>query len=134
VKIFLDTNIFLDLLFARAGYDEALRIIEAVESAKFEGYLLDITLLNIDYVAKKQRKEIRNFLELINSTFTICGADNEIIEQALLLNHTDFEDSVQLISAIGCGCEVLVTNDKDFPTHPLIEILDPHTFIKNNLQ
>ena len=134
MKIFLDTNIFLDLLFARAGYDEALRIIEAVESAKFEGYLLDITLLNIDCVAKKQRKEIRDFLELINSTFTVCGADNEIIEQALLLDHTDFENSVQLISAIGCGCEVLVTNDKDFPTHPSIEILDPHTFIKNNLQ
>lgn len=112
MKIFLDTNIFLDLILGRDGAKEAVLIMNAIEKQLFEAYLLDITLLNIDYVAKKQVKDIRAFLSLVNETMNIVGANNKIIAEALQIENDDFEDSVQYVSAKNSGCTLVVTNDK----------------------
>ncbi len=50
----LDTNIFLDLILKRDDYNSALIILNAIEKRVFEGVIADITVLNIDYIAKKQ--------------------------------------------------------------------------------
>ncbi len=114
MKIFLDTNIFLDLIFKREDYNEAVLIFNAIEKQIFEGFVLDITLLNIDYVAKKQVKDIRAFLSLINKNMSVIGANNEIIDEALHLDNNDLEDNVQYISAKNIGCTLIVSNDKNF--------------------
>jgi len=67
MKIFVDTNIFLDLILKREKFHDALLIFNAIEKKLFEGIILDITILNIDYVAKKQVKNIKDFIKLINS-------------------------------------------------------------------
>ena len=58
MKIFVDTNIFLDLILKREKFHDALLIFNAIEKKLFEGIILDITILNIDYIAKKQVKNI----------------------------------------------------------------------------
>lgn len=54
MKLFLDTNIFMDMLFERDNGIYAKQIIQLIQDKTHEGYVADITLLNIDYVAKKQ--------------------------------------------------------------------------------
>ena len=130
MKIFLDTNIFLDLLFKRELYKEALEIIDGVGYGRWRGYILDITVLNIDYVAKKQMKNIQEFIQLLSATFTIVGADNAIIDEALALENSDFEDSVQVIVAKNLACDVIVTNDKDFVQNSEIEVLSSKQFLE----
>ena len=63
MKIFVDTNIFLDLILKREKFHDALLIFNAIEKKLFEGIILDITILNIDYIAKKQVKNINQILE-----------------------------------------------------------------------
>ncbi|WP_187647549.1 type II toxin-antitoxin system VapC family toxin [Nitrosophilus labii] len=130
MKLFLDTNIFLDLLFKREFYNEALEILNTVEKGEFSGYILDITILNIDYVAKKQLKNIKEFIKLLSDTFEIVGADNEIIQKALSLENEDFEDSVQYIVAKNLNCDVIITNDKGFIKSGNIEILSSKQFFE----
>ncbi len=130
MKIFLDTNIFLDLLFKRELYKEALEIIDGVGYGRWRGYILDITVLNIDYVAKKQMKNIQEFIQLLSATFTIVGPDNAIIDEALALKNSDFEDSVQFIVAKNLACDVIVTNDKDFVQNSEIEVLSSKQFLE----
>ena len=114
MKIFLDTNIFLDLILKRKFYEEALIVLNAVERSLFEGVILDITLLNIDYIAKKQVKDVRQFLVVINNLMTVQGADNENIGDALDIENNDLEDSVQYIIAKNNVCDLIITNDKNF--------------------
>ena len=83
MKIFVDTNIFLDLILKREKFHDALLIFNAIEKKLFEGIILDITILNIDYIAKKQVKNIKDFIKLINSSFSIVGISNEMISKAL---------------------------------------------------
>jgi len=130
MKIFLDTNVFLDLLLKRELYNEALEILDGVANGRWSGYVLDITVLNIDYVAKKQMKNIEEFIQLLSDTFTIVGADNAIIEEALSLENSDFEDSVQYIVAKNLACDVIVTNDKNFVKNSEIEVLSSKRFLE----
>ncbi len=129
MKIFLDTNIFLDLILKRKNYKESLLILNGIEQKKFKGYVLDVSLINIDYIAKKQVKNIKNFLNLINNIFKVVGANNKIIKEALNIDNNDFEDSVQYTSAIENGCDFIITNDKKFYSDVEINIVSSVDFI-----
>jgi len=114
LKIFLDTNIFLNLLLKRDGYEEAMMILNACNQNIFRGFVCDITLLNIDYIASKQVKNIRDFLKIVNETFTIVGLDNAMFEKALNINNSDLEDNAQYICAKENNCFLIVSDDKTF--------------------
>ena len=44
---------------------DSLAVLDACLDGIFEGYICDITLLNIDYIASKQSKDVKKFLELL---------------------------------------------------------------------
>lgn len=114
MKLFIDTNIFLDLLLKREKYKEALQIFGAIEQQKFEAVILDITILNIDYIAKKQVKDLKEFLKIVNRLFKVVGGSNLNIKKALELDNDDLEDNLQYICAKDSKCEVIIANDKKF--------------------
>ncbi len=114
MKLFLDTNIFLDLILKREGYQESTLILNAIEKTVFDGVVLDITILNIDYVAKKQVKEIKDFLVLINSLFEVVGASNKTIKEALAIPNNDLKDNLQYVCAKHSKSEIIISNDKNF--------------------
>ena len=114
MKIFVDTNIFLDVLLQREEANNSTIVLNAIKEGLYEGLVLDITLLNIDYIAKKQSANVKDFLRLINQYFGVMGTNNKHIEEALNLEHNDFEDTVQFVCAKHEKCSFIVTNDKDF--------------------
>jgi len=128
MKIFIDTNIFLDLILKREFYNEALQILNVVSENIYSGVILDITLLNIDYVAKKQVKDIRDFLQLVNDIFEIVGADNLLISKALKIKNIDLEDNLQYLLAKENNCKIIVSNDKNFYKND-IEVLSSVEFV-----
>jgi predicted nucleic acid-binding protein len=133
MKLFLDTNIFLDLILKREQFDKALLIFNAIESRLFSGVILDITILNIDYIANKQVKDVKEFLKLVNKHFEVVGAFNEMIEQALKIDNKDLEDNLQYLSAINSKCEIVITNDKSFYTKD-IETVSSSEFVQRYLK
>jgi predicted nucleic acid-binding protein len=133
MKLFLDTNIFLDLILKRERFDKALLIFNAIESRLFSGVILDITVLNIDYIANKQLKDVKEFLKLVNKHFEVVGATNEMIEQALRIDNKDLEDNLQYLSAINSKCEIVITNDKSFYTKD-IETVSSSEFVERHLK
>ena len=132
MKIFLDTNIFLDLLFKREGFAESALILNSCHESIFQGFVSDITLLNIDYIASKQAANIYDFLKLLNDTFTIIGFDNEMFDLALKIDNNDLEDSVQYICSKYSDCEIIITNDKNF-YRGNIKVMGSKEFVKEYL-
>lgn len=133
MKIFVDTNIFLDLILKRENFDKALLIFNAVEKQLFMGVILDITILNIDYIANKQIQDVKEFLNLINIKFEIIGASNNMIEKALKIDNKDLEDNLQCIAALESHCDLIITNDKNFYTNDLL-VLTSNDFVKKYLK
>lgn len=132
MKIFVDTNIFLDLILKRENFHDALLIFNAIEKKLFSSFILDITILNIDYVAKKQVKDIKEFIKLINASFSVVGISNEMISKALEIENNDLEDTLQYLSAKDLKSDCIITNDKSFYKAD-IETLSSSEFIKKYL-
>lgn len=114
MKVFLDTNIFLDMLLGREQSASAKQIIQLIQDGLYQGYVADITLLNIDYVAKKQKKDIRKFFYFMEENFKIVGADNNDVLNALDVKNRDLEDNFQYILAKKLACRLIISNDKAF--------------------
>ncbi len=129
MKIFVDTNIFLDLILKRDNFGKALIVLNSVEKKLVEGVVLDITLLNIDYIAKKQVVDIRGFLDLINRNFAVIGATNDLIAEALRIDNNDLEDNLQYLGAKKTKCDCIISNDKNFYS-PEIEKFTGEVFVQ----
>ena len=132
MKIFLDTNIFLDLLLKRDGAKESALILNSCYENIFQGFISDITLLNIDYIASKQATNVYDFLKLLNDTFKIIGFDNKMFDLVLKIDNDDLEDSVQYICAKDSDCEIIITNDKNF-YRGKIKVVTSREFIRDYL-
>jgi predicted nucleic acid-binding protein len=132
MKIFVDTNIFLDMLFKREGAKEASMVFKAVKNRVFEGVVADITIVNIDYIARKFEADIRTYLKAIEKNFIIVGANNNLIKQSLLIDNLDLEDNIQYTLALDSTCNCIITNDKSFYKNE-IETLNSLDFINRYL-
>ena len=132
MKIFVDTNVFLDLILKRENFHDALLVFNAVEKNLFSGVILDITIVNIDYIAKKQIKDIKDFIRIVNANFSVTGVSNEMILQALEVKNGDFEDTLQYLSAKNHECDCVITNDKNFYKAEL-ETLSSNEFVRKYL-
>ena len=132
MKIFLDTNILLDLLLEREKFEEAMIILNSVERGIHEAVILDITLVNVDYIAKKQKVDAKEFLKLIVKNCKITSVSNDLSLEALALDNNDFEDSLQYVCAKNEACEQIVTNDKGFYVGD-VEVVSSVAFVEEFL-
>lgn len=118
-KLFLDTNIVIDLLSRRQPfYEEAADIFSLADKKEIELSVSALTIANTSYVLLKQMsgnqaKEILRKLRLIVKFLPL---DDKII--GLALNDdtfSDFEDALQYYTASENGIEMIITrNLKDF--------------------
>jgi len=118
IRALLDTNIFLDLFLERPDFVRAAEELwEANRQGRFEGYVSALTPPTIYYVGRKTKGDaaMRYALVGLLATFRVCAVDQDTLRAALALPLTDYEDSIQLASALSNGLEAIVTRDqKDF--------------------
>jgi predicted nucleic acid-binding protein len=133
IRALLDTNIILDALFAREPFGgQAAAIWKAHEDEHFTGYLCAITPVNVFYIARKegQRKQAQRMMNDLMNTFEISPINRDVLRSALQLEMKDFEDAVQIASALADGLDFIVTrNVKDFANSP-IRAITPMEFMK----
>ena len=142
-RIFLDTNILLDLLLERPGYAAAARILQLQEDGKIEACLSVLSLANIAYVLRKTlpKSLIAPTLKQISAVVTVLPVDDDQLQQALLLDGSDLEDLLQVTCAKAAGCPILLThNVKDFrirkglhASYALPDIQTPETFLQSRV-
>ena len=139
-RVFFDTNIMLDLIQERPGYEACAQILQRQEDEEIEVCLSVLSMANIAYVL---RKTVPPFLVIptlkqISSVVSIVQMDDAQLQQSLLMEGPDFEDILQLSCAIANECPILLThNPRDFrirkglaATSPMPKILTPEEYIR----
>ena len=133
MKIFLDTNILLDILCKREPfYINGAKIWTLIKEGAIKGFISAIYINNLYYIVKKikYQKIAKNFIEELLNDFEIVPLTKDLLSQAITITKKDYEDSIQYFSAINTGCKILITrNKKDFPSTG-IRILSSTEFIK----
>jgi len=134
-KLFIDTNIVIDLLAEREPfYEDAAKLFSLSDKNKIKLSVSSLTFANTNYLLQKTNsastaKEILRKFKILTIVLSI---DDKIID--LALNDSgfgDFEDAIQYYSAIENSQEIIITrNLKEFRTSK-IPVMTASEFIKN---
>jgi predicted nucleic acid-binding protein len=123
ISALLDTNIVLDVLLDRQPFvTDSKAIWDACDSGRIRGYITATTLTTIYYVIPKTKGRIvaRNAVDVCLSAFEIGPVYRETLSAARKLDGPDFEDDVQIATAITSSLDCIVTrNVNDFAASPI---------------
>ena len=111
MKIFVDTNILLDVLTQRERfYQDSAVIWSLVEQGLVEGYISAISVNNVFYISKKLQnlQYAQELVDKILKDFQIIPLDYEILKLARTLQERDYEDLIQYFSGIKSGSPYLI--------------------------
>lgn len=132
-KLFVDTNIVIDLLSGRKEFYEASQDLftYAIDN-QIVLIVSSLTFANTHYILKDQLKisKVRSSLRKFKTLVEVAPFDDKILELALEEEFKDFEDGIQYYIAIENSCEAIITrNKKDFKNSS-IPIFNASEFMK----
>lgn len=148
MKVFLDTNIFMEFFEQRNKCEPVRVILHAIEDGTITGvissgslytltYLLTMGLKRNSVYRPEQTERLRDLLRHIVSLCTVVDTSHTQLVTAINdESFADIEDSYQYRCALQNGCTHLITiNTKDFSRadHSFIEIISPEDFINSYL-
>lgn len=133
MRVFIDTNIFLDLLCRRERFlADSLQVFDLAVDGKLELLISDLSIANIKYITRKDFT-IDKFYETISTfrpLFTIVSVGENAVDDALALKARDFEDALQYFSAYYAQADFLLTrNIKDYGFASM-KVMTPVDFIR----
>ena len=117
MRVFLDTNVILDLIQRRVGYDDAALIMQKSENGEYSLYTSSLSMVNIAYILRKyyRGESLYHLLEELGDIIDVITVSSEAYHKALQSRALDFEDAIQLFSAIESDMDCIVTrNVQDF--------------------
>jgi len=123
VRLFLDTNIVLDVLARREPwFRDSGAVLSLLELDGFEGVVAAHSITTLHYLCSRALGSEQATLALLDllKLVSVAPLDQDMILKAIALGWTDFEDAIQMISAHDIGADYLVTRDRgDFRASPI---------------
>lgn len=134
IKIFVDTNIILDLLSKREPfYQESADLFSLADKKIIEIYISSLSIANTNYILTRltDSESSKVILRKLRLIVNILALDDKII--GLTLNDNlfpDFEDGLQYFTAIENNIDTIISrNLKDFKAAK-IPVLTAKQFIE----
>ena len=133
MRVFLDTNIVLDVLLNRPGLAvESETVILRCEKTGDPMFIAWHGLATAYYLLRRGRTEAEALREVdkLLAWARVADADDAHARTARGLGFSDFEDALQAASAEACGADYIVTrNVADF-TKSKVVVLTPAAFLE----
>jgi len=132
IRVLFDLNIVLDVLQEREPfYETSAQLLAYAETRKIYGYIAPHSVTTLFYLIEKDQSSAHAKVAITSllQVLEVATVDQSTIEQALSLPYQDFEDAVQMMAAVQCKAEYLVTrNVRDFQPAPL-SVIQPSELI-----
>lgn len=149
MKLFIDTNIFIEYFECRLQFESVRKIFNALEDKRHVGFISIGSFYTIAYIVDQwfKRKGLNKLerIDLVRSVLIkvldlaqVIGANNETLYKGIIdLQFSDLEDSFQYqIAAMG-NCDIFVTlNVKDFKCADSnsMKVVTPQQFVEEFLE
>jgi predicted nucleic acid-binding protein len=132
LKIFIDVNVFIDVMTKRSGWSESLRVLNlARRSPEIDSSTSALTLPLIYYFRRRVVDETtaRADAQAILKGVQLVALSQSILNLAHVSVGPDFEDNIQIASAQSISANHLITrNKKDFGTSQMT-VLSPEEWL-----
>ncbi|MFL6196958.1 MAG: type II toxin-antitoxin system VapC family toxin [Thermoanaerobaculia bacterium] len=115
MRIFIDTDVILDLLLAREPFfPSATELFLRVQAGEIEGFVSPLIFSNLFYILRKELSAplAISALRKLKLLVRVLPVDERTIELALASSFVDFEDAIQYYTALEHGLDGIVTRNK----------------------
>ncbi|MBE6045199.1 MAG: PIN domain-containing protein [Clostridiales bacterium] len=133
MKILIDTNVILDVLFARDPFvADSITVLHMCEDDFAEAFVSAKTMADVYYFLRKQcksEKKVRGVMQKIMSIVTVCGLKAQYFEDAFAMENDDFEDALQAACAKAEGCRLIISRNKKHYDGTGVKCLTPEEFV-----
>lgn len=132
MRVFLDTNVVLDVLMRREPFfQDSARVVYLCESGEHAGGLTTLSACNIAYAVRRQLGA-RQTVRVLRSLFKIVEPISTSVSSlcnSLENPSVDFEDTIQSHCASEWAADVIVTRDKSGFVGAATPVVTPHEFL-----
>lgn len=130
-KIFVDTDICLDLLSGRKPHNKfAERLFSMADRGNFKIAVSSLSFSHLDYMLKSiyKRNDSRIILSRFKTMVTVLAVNDKVIDLAMASDFNDFEDAIQYHTAIENNHSVIITRNLRDYRKAQIRIMTPEMF------
>lgn len=119
MKVYVDTNILIDLVCSREEFlADAQYLFSCGHTGKIRLVLSALSFVNTVYISRKYRlpiEDVKESLARITSFIEVAGLTGDVVTWALSCDWADYEDATQYQSALSANADCIVTrNKKDY--------------------
>ena len=134
-RLFLDTNIVVDLLEGREPFCyDAAQLFTMAHDKKVELLVSPMTFSTASFLLRKHGPEgVRNLLSNLRQLVRVTISDERTVDDSIASQFKDFEDAMQYYSAFNAKAEIIITrNGKDF-TASNLPVMTATEYIANRI-
>ena len=134
MKLFIDTNVMVDLLAHRQPfYEEAFVLFSLVDKERYDAVVASMSYATTAYVLGRgvPHEKIALTLRQFSSIVEIAAVDEKAVRKAIAddCKFVDIEDAMQYYTALQASCDCIITrNKKDFVNSD-IPVFTPAEFL-----
>ncbi len=133
-RLFIDTNIMLDLLGERHPfYESAAQMATLADRKQLILVVSPLSFATANYILSKfeAAEVVKEKLRKFKIISEVSKLDESTIEKALNSKFADFEDALQYFGALDSDCDILITrNAKDF-RHSALPVLSAEEYLES---
>ena len=132
MRVFLDTNILLDIVEQRMPhYAVSLAVLERGDDLDFELFIAWHGLATVFYITagKQSEADATNMIRNLLSWATVSTVGHDEAQQALGYGIADYEDALQAAAANACAASWIVTRDATGFTGSPVPVISPDDFV-----
>jgi len=133
MKALFDTNVILDVLLCREPHAGlSAQAVAAVERKQVEGLLAATAITTLHYNASRTlgRDPARQAIAKLLGVFGVAPINQQVLQAALLLPFSDYEDAVLYEAARRSGAVAIVTRDRNGFTGGTLAVLSPEELLQ----
>jgi len=121
--IFVDTNVLNGFYLNKAADVECLRYLFSLKGKRLFISSLSIGQLVAFFHKKLTNDKLKAMVRYLITKFTVIEFNEQDIQQSLLYDYQDMEDTIQYVIGKKMRCYYYVSNDKHFTAFRNISIL-----------
>ena len=132
-KVFVDTDILLDLLSGREPFAQSASILfSKADRKKIKIFVSSLSFSNLNYLLSRQfnvdqaRRKLLNFKTLV----TVLPVTEKTVELALSSDFKDFEDALQYYTAIENNIQTLLTRNLRDYKYATISVMTAEDYVQ----
>lgn len=112
-KLFIDTNVILNFILRREGWEYVGQLIDLSIRQELRCYCSYLSVADIAYIVRKSSgaEGVRRIIKELLSWCEVLSPSSQDISTAIKLRHPDFEDALQILCAEMKGCDAIITRN-----------------------